>query len=209
MEEGPEPQELMEHVEHGLETRGESEHVSKKHDGKGLTHLKSAVTAAILAVLAALGSLLSGHAANEAILLQTKASDQWSFYQAKSTKAHLYENNKTLIEAFIQVAQSGNKGATHATDTQGLLRHLTDNIDAKMKEYDQEKKEIQEKATELEKESAHEFAAHQLYSLAVACFQIGIVIASISILVENGALYAFSIVGGAAGIVLLVLGYFR
>jgi len=208
MEEGPEPQELMEHVEHGLESRAESETGAKKHDGHGSTHLRSAVTAAILAVFAALGSLLSGHAANEAILLQAKASDQWSFYQAKSTKAHLYENNKTLIEAFMQVAMPGNKAGA-ATDRQGPLRALTASVDAKMKDYDQQKKEIEEKATELEKESAHEFAAHQLYSLAVACFQIGIVIASISILVENGALYAFSIVGGAGGIALLVVGYFR
>ena len=52
----------------------------------------SAVTAAVLAVLAAIGSLLSaGHAVNQAILEQTKATDQWAFYQAKSTKSHVYQ----------------------------------------------------------------------------------------------------------------------
>ena len=59
----------------------------------------SAITAAVLAVLAACGSLLSGNAVNEAILGQTKATDQWAYYQAKSTKAQLYEVGGKLIQA--------------------------------------------------------------------------------------------------------------
>ena len=53
----------------------------------------SAVTAAVLAVLAAIGSLLSGHAVNQAILEQTKATDQWAYYQTKSTKGHVYHKS--------------------------------------------------------------------------------------------------------------------
>ena len=36
--------------------------------------------------LAAIAALLAGHAANEALLEQIKASDQWSYYQSKSIK---------------------------------------------------------------------------------------------------------------------------
>ncbi len=194
MEEGPEPQELMEHVDHNLESKEEGRHGSKKEGNK---HLRAAVTAAILAVLAALGSLLSGHAANEAILLQSQASDQWSYFQAKSIKSHLYENDRTLIEAFAQIA--GNKsGGDELVKTK---------LESKIADFEKQKKEVEDKARDLEKESSHEFSEHQLYSLAVASFQIGIVIASVSILVDAGALYACSIVGGAAGIVLLVMGY--
>jgi hypothetical protein len=104
MEEGPEPQEFLEHVEHSLHEKHEGHGEEHEEGGSGAKnkHMRSAITAAILAVAAALGSLLSGHAANEAILLQTKASDQWTYYQAKSTKSHLYEVNKTLVEALIQ-----------------------------------------------------------------------------------------------------------
>ena len=206
MEEGPEPQEFLEHVEHSLhekhEGHEECEHNSHEQ-GSGSAkskHMRSAITAAILAVFAALGSLLSGHAANEAILLQSKASDQWTYFQAKSTKGHLYEVNKTLVEALMQSRSGG--------DAQSL-KDLSNQIDSKMKGYEKEKKVIEEKATDLEKESAHEFAAHQMYSFAVACFQICIVMASVSILVESAALYKISVAGGVAGVVILIFGYFH
>ena len=188
MEEGPEPQEFMEHVEHSLE---------EKHSSK---HMRSAITAAILAVLAALGSLLSGHAANEAILLRSKASDQWSYYQSKSTKGHLYEVNKSLVET-LMVGQTVAKSAA--------LTDLTKSIDTKMQTYAREQKEIEEKALDLEKESEHEFAQHQMYSFAVACFQICIVLASISILVDSTMLFQGSILGGVIGVVLMVVGYIK
>jgi len=45
--------------------------------------LMVALTAAILAVFAAINALLAGHYANEAMIEQLKASDQWAYYQAK------------------------------------------------------------------------------------------------------------------------------
>jgi len=207
VEEGPEPQELMDQVGENIESKsGEKESASSHRHSAN--HMRSAITAAILAVFAALGSLLSGHSANDAILLQSKASDQWSYYQAKSTKGHLYEVNKTLVEAFIQIAQT-NKGASTAAADNQPLTDLTKKIDSKMKGYESDKKIVEDKATELEKDSAHAFAAHEMYSFGVACFQIGIVMASVSILVESAPLYMFSIAGGVLGVALLIVGYVR
>lgn len=45
-----------------------------------------AVTTALFAVLAAITSLFAGHYSNEALIDQIKASDQWSYYQAKAIK---------------------------------------------------------------------------------------------------------------------------
>jgi hypothetical protein len=42
-----------------------------------------AVTTAILAALAAVGSLLSSSRSNEAMMLQMQSSDQWSYYPGK------------------------------------------------------------------------------------------------------------------------------
>jgi Domain of unknown function (DUF4337) len=47
-----------------------------------------AVTLSILAVLAAIATLLGHRAASEEILLQTKASDQWVYFQAKNIRLH-------------------------------------------------------------------------------------------------------------------------
>ena len=67
MEEGPEPQEWVERAaeEHHHEPGPGHAHAA---EGKRPDHTASAVTAAVLAVMAAVGSLLSGHAANQAIL---------------------------------------------------------------------------------------------------------------------------------------------
>ncbi|MBU6452230.1 MAG: DUF4337 family protein [Cyanobacteria bacterium REEB67] len=210
MEEGPEPQELMEQVEDNIHARhGEAAEARTSSAEHKARHMRSAITAAILAVLAALGSLLSGHAANDAILLQSKASDQWAYYQAKSTKGHLYEVNKTLVEAFMQMQQPKTAAAQLATGASKPLELLSKEIDSKMKGYDQEKKVVEDKATELSDESTHAFASHELYSFGVACFQIGIVLASVSILVESAPLYFMSVGGGIVGTILLLAGYFR
>jgi hypothetical protein len=221
MEEGPEPQELMEQVEENIHARhGESGAGGKDEEGQPSSaehkarHMRSAITAAVLAVLAALGSLLSGHAANDAILLQSKASDQWAYYQAKSTKGHLYEVNKTLVEAFMQMQQprpaaDARPDSSEERSASKPLALLSKEIDSKMKGYDQEKKVVEDKATDLSNESTHAFAAHEMYSFGVACFQIGIVLASVSILVESAPLYFMSIGGGVIGTLLLIVGYVR
>src|ERR1700719_5246728 len=46
------------------------------------------VTMAVLAVLVAVVSLLGHRAHTEEVVLQAKASDQWSYYQAKNIRAH-------------------------------------------------------------------------------------------------------------------------
>jgi hypothetical protein len=53
-------------------------------------------------VCAAFGSLLSGHAANEAILAQTRATDQWAFFQAKGTKEQIFDVGSQVIGALTE-----------------------------------------------------------------------------------------------------------
>jgi Domain of unknown function (DUF4337) len=47
-----------------------------------------AVALSILAVLVAIATLLGHRAASEEIFLQTKASDQWAYFQAKNIRLH-------------------------------------------------------------------------------------------------------------------------
>src|SRR6202030_116544 len=49
------------------------------------------VTMAILAVLVAAVSLLGHRAHTEELLFQNKATDNWSYYQAKNIRRHTYE----------------------------------------------------------------------------------------------------------------------
>src|SRR5438067_2404911 len=76
----------MEEAEVPLEHLHEHMHESAEHSG-AVWISWVALSTAVLAVLAAIAGLLSGKHANEAMVSQIEASDQWSYYQAKSMKA--------------------------------------------------------------------------------------------------------------------------
>lgn len=185
---GIEPQELFEQAE-------KSHHISEHHaEESGASHfaMRSAVTASILAVGAALASLASGHAANEAIVKTVEASDQWSYYQAKSTKAQIFEGERTLLSALsTKVAPAELAG-----------------FDKKIKQYEHDKVTVQKNARGLEDASREEFARHQKFSIAVAAFQIGIVLSSVAIITRNSWLYYESLFAGICGVVFCLLGWF-
>ena len=61
-----------------------------------------ALTSALLAVLAAVSALQSGHHANEAMIEQMKASDAWSYYQAKGIKAAVLSSKIDFRRALKQ-----------------------------------------------------------------------------------------------------------
>jgi len=67
----------MEEAEVPLEHLYEQTHERAKHRPAWISWV--ALSTAILAVLAAIASLLSGEHANEAILSQIEASNQWSY----------------------------------------------------------------------------------------------------------------------------------
>jgi gas vesicle protein len=185
MEEGLEPHEVIER------TAEQRHHIHAKPQSPATI---SAITAAILAVLAAAGSLLSGHAANQAILKQSQASDQWAYYQAKSTKGHLYEVGREIV--------------TVLSRTSGESKPPVERFEQQMSKYEQEREQIKKKAEELQNESQHEFGQHHYYSLGIASFQVGIVLASISILISHRAAWWLSLVSGLVGVLFLFQGLF-
>ena len=159
------PTEHFEHAEH-------AEHVA--HSGDPFMSVVS-VTIAVLAVIAAsVGSLETIETAatnstkNEAVLFQTKASDQWAFYQAKSLKGNMY-----------QIAAAGN--AAKAED-----------FGEQVKRYDEESKEIQKDAKELEaksaemlKEAEHHEHRHHILTMAVTFLHVSIAIATVAIITKG------------------------
>lgn len=192
MEEGPEPQEWVE--------RAAEEHHHGSEHAAGETRpgmMASAITAAVLAVSAAVGALLSGHAANQAIIAQTKASDQWSYFQSKSTKGHIYKVAAEIVSALSPTAGGAQAEAVKTT---------LDRFRNESARYGREDEEIKREAEALEAESRHEFRKHHLFALGIASFQVGIVLASVSILVRYRVLYLLSLAAGAIGLAWLIAG---
>ncbi len=143
------------------------------------------ISTAFMAEFAEVISLMAGHQSNEALIKQVKASDQWSYYNAKGIKAE-------VADAVLQL-----KATKQDTSKAAAARK------AKLKK-DQEK--IQEKATELEKESEAHLNKDMILARAVTFFQIAISISAISLLSKKKPLWYISLLLFAVGIAQFIFG---
>jgi cell division protein FtsB len=144
-----------------------------------------AISTAFMAAFAAVSSLMAGHQSNEALITQVKASDQWSYYNAKGIKAE-------VADVVLQL-----KGTARDTSKAAGARK------AKLKK-DQEK--IQEEARALEKESEEHLNRDMILARAVTFFQIAISISAISLLAKKRPLWYISLLLFAIGIAQFIFG---
>jgi hypothetical protein len=172
----------MEEAEIPLEHLHEEIHHHAEHGGPPWLS-QVALSTAILAVLAAIAGLLSGMHANEAMMSQIQASDQWGYYQAKSIKAAVLEAKTTLAEA------------------------ATEKDKEKATQYQEEQAEIKREAEQKQAEARSNFHKHEIFARAVTMFQIAIAIAAISALTRRRKFWVVSLVFGLAGSVFLILGW--
>src|SRR5207248_1787839 len=173
----------MEEAEVPLESLHEEIHHHAEHGGPPWIS-GVALSTAILAVLAAITGLLSGKHANEAMMDQIRASDQWSYYQAKSVKASVLDAKMTL------------------TDT------VTEKDKEKAAQYQEEQGEIKREAEEKEGAAKSNFHKHEIFARGVTMFQIAIAIAAISALTKRRTFWFVSLLFGLIGSIFLVLGWF-
>lgn len=170
----------MEEPEVPLEHLHEHVKESAEHTGEDWISWV-ALSTALLAVLAAIASLLSGEYANEAMMNQIEASDQWSYYQAKSIKAAVLDAKTTL------------GGAPNESDQLNRAR------------YEKEQEEIKSEAEHKQAAAKSYFHKHEVFARGVTMFQIAIAIAAISALTKKRSFWAVSLVFGALGCAFLVL----
>ncbi|MEN9485644.1 DUF4337 domain-containing protein [Sphaerotilus montanus] len=174
----------------------ELEHVA--HHGSSDASTNSiAVATAVIATVGALFSYMGGATQanaglykNNAAIKKTEASNQWNYYQAKSSK-------QNLAELGVQL-------------TQGDVR---DSYAKEIQRYKAEKDDIKVRADALEKESAdwdhrsdEQMHLHHRWAQATTALQVSIALAAISLLTKQGwlkvAMYAVAgggvLLGGAA-----------
>jgi LPS O-antigen subunit length determinant protein (WzzB/FepE family) len=163
------------------------EHIHEAaHEGHDRWSMLVAISTAFMAAFAALSSLMAGHQSNEALITQIKASDQWSYYNAKGIKAE-------VADAVTRINFS------KATDSTNAAKERK----AKLKE---DQKKIQEKAEELEKESERHLHKDMILARSVTFFQIAISISAISILSKKRSLWYISLILFATGIFQFIVG---
>lgn len=144
-----------------------------------------AILAAFLAVVSVLGHIMT----TEELLLQQKASDQWSYYQAKSIRRYQSEVARDLFAGMKLNDQSTvyNKNS---------------------EKYKRDDEDIQKEAQGLERESR--FRGRQALGshFGEVFLEFSIVLASLAILARRKFLWYLSILSGAIGAAVAATVYF-
>ena len=171
--------ELKEHAEHG----------SEEHNLAPVT-----LTMALLAVLVASVTLLGHRAHTEEVLLQSRAADQWAYYQAKEIRRRNYE--LFLDELSIFSLQD----SAHADA-------IKEKYAKEVERYGEELKDIQAEAKKAEAEVKVEEARADRYDLGEVLLEAALVICSITLLTRKKIFWYFGMLLGLAGIVTGILGW--
>ena len=161
---------------------------------------------ALITVIIALGATLStlrvGSFSSGSILKQTQASNQWSYFQAKSIKSFLYEIQKEELEFELNTI-----GQTASRDVTEKLEKKIASYSQRIKRYDDEKAAIMSDAKKLEAERDLGTRHSQAFGLAVILLQLAILLSSIAALMKNKSVWVLGLLLGGLGIVAFANGY--
>jgi len=160
-----------------------------------------ALTTALYAVLLAVTSLGGNNAMKEMLLAQQQASDQWSFYQAKVIREHLYRQQQERLELDLLGKE------TLKPEVKKRYEALLQKTGKEADRYGVEKKDIKQEAEKLEHERDVNRNKDPYFDYAEVLLQIAIVTSSIAILASSGAMYGFSMVCAALGALLTLNGF--
>ena len=174
---------------------GEGIELPERHHEDHPLVLPVSITISIMAVLVAGATLLGHRAHTEELLLQSQATDQWAYYQAKNGRYHGMQTTADLIETMIPRDKD---------KAEVLLKKYEKEIER----YDSDKEDISEKAKELEKE--RDLVSHRAdrFDGGEALMEIGLVICSITLLTKRKGFWAGGVLVGALGIALAATGFF-
>ncbi len=177
------PEEIEVPLEHLHESMEE-----KAHEASEKWVSRVALSAAILSVLAAITGMLAGDHANEAMIEQLQASDQWAYYQSKGIKATVLSSKMETIES--------QGGAANPKD------------DEKLTQYKKDQEEIKATADEKGNLLRRSPAQAQQAGAGVTAFQIAIALSAISVLTKRKSLWFCGLGLGAVGVGFLIAGFF-
>jgi Na+/glutamate symporter len=183
---------------HGFHVHGPHDHEMEHVAQHGTTEGHASQLAVVTAILATVGALFgymagatqanAGLYKNNAAIKKTEASNQWNYYQAKSSK-------QNLAELAVELAPESRKA------------FYSDEI----KRYKQEKEAIKKDAEKFERESDdwskrsdEQIHQHHRWAQATTALQISIAMAAIALLTKSRGLqvgvYALSAIGIVVGV---------
>jgi hypothetical protein len=147
-----------------------------------------ALTIAILAICLSFVANLGDNSKTSSILRTAEASDQWGYFQAKSTKAQL-----TAMHGDLLIRLSSEE---RGEEVKKQARHLGEEA----QRYDVEKLDIKKAAESLTAQANHFSAINDRCDQAALLLQIAVVVCSVSILAQSHKFWWLGIILGVAGI---------
>lgn len=152
------------------------------------------LTMAVLAVLVAVVTLLGHRTHTEQIIAQAKASDQWSYYQAKGVRRHNYEAFSELLVALTS------KNEAREEEARKKFLQQADR-------YRDEQKEIDKEARALEHEVMIAGRKANRFNLGEVFLEIALVVTSITLLTSNRGYWYMGMMFAALGVVVAATGF--
>jgi Domain of unknown function (DUF4337) len=157
--------------------------------GNGGESLKSiSLGISILAVLVAMVTVLGHRSHTEAVLMQSRAGDQWNEYQAKKIRM----DNLSVTLDLLDIEPTTDAAATNAK---------RDEYKAHIAKWKSDLAEEQDKARDFEAEVGRAESKAARYDLGEALLQIAVVLCSITLFTRRRAYFLLGLTIGVAGLI--------
>jgi hypothetical protein len=164
---GPHDHEMEHATQHAAQ--GEGAH------GAGMINqiaMFTAIIATVGAIFAYMGGATQANAGlykNNAAIKKTEASNQWNYYQSKSTKQSLAEVSRDLSPP----------------DKQATYQAQVDRYEKEKKEIETDARKLEAQATDWDKQSDEQMHQHHRWAQATTALQVSIALAAIALLTRK------------------------
>jgi cell fate (sporulation/competence/biofilm development) regulator YmcA (YheA/YmcA/DUF963 family) len=142
----------------------------------------------------AIATLFGHRAATEELYLQTKATDQWSFYQAKNMRLHAMQSVADLLDTLEPVQKE-------------KAEMVREKYLQEAERYRQEMDGIGEQAKEFEKERELVGRREDRFDASEVVLEIALIICSLTLLTRKKFFWYSGIALGAVGLGVMVSGF--
>jgi hypothetical protein len=145
----------------------------------------AALTSALLAVCTAITTLQAGGHSSRVLLNNIAASNQWSYYQAKSVKFNILKSETDILKA--------------------LGRKADRKVDEKMAEYQAEMDGIKKNAEDKQALAEKNAKEGAVLGKAVTLFQVAIAMSAITLLIKRKGYWYFGLCLAAGGVYFVII----
>ena len=137
-------------------------------------------------MLVAIATLLGHRASTEALMLQTKATDQWAYFQAKNIRLHEMQSVADMLGAFTPVDKE-------------KAESLREKYQKEAERYEKEKDEVSKQAKEFESERDLAARREDRFDASEVILEIALIVCSLTLLTKKKIFWFSGIALGIVG----------